>query len=334
MQLQTSLTEFNEKFDWHSYNESQTKEKILFMKLLKEICGHIPDPYKRTNNPKAIPMKDAVFGLALKTYYNSPIRRFNSDLRIAKEAGYISREYHFNTMKDHLHHPKLKVILKDLIEVSCLPVKPLEQFFAADATGFSSSKFVRWFDAKTQTTVKKRTWRKCHAICGVLTNCITSMEITDGDVADTTQFVKLVNQTAKNFQIEELSADKGYSSRENMEVVNEIGGVPFIPFKTNATGRSSGSPTWSKMYKYFQEHQQDFLKHYHRRSNIESVWSMIKARFGNNLRSKTEMAQENEILLKCLCHNICILIQEMFMRNLSVEFIDSCSGRKSERINR
>jgi hypothetical protein len=50
---------------------------------------------------------------------------------------------------------------------------------------------------------------------------------------------------------------------------------------------------------------------------------MIKAMFGNNLRSKKEEAQDNEILLKVLCHNICVLIQEMFMRGLNIEFINN-----------
>lgn len=303
------------------------------MRLLKEICMHIPDPFKRTNNPKAIPMCDAVFGLSLKTYANTSIRRFHSDLRIAREAGYIEREYHFNTMKDHLHHPQLHSLLKDLIHVSSLPVKPLERYFAADATGFSCGKFERWFDIRTQQNSRKRVWRKAHAICGVLTNCITSVEITPGDVGDSTQFEKLVNRTAKNFQIEEISADKAYLSRDNLELSEEIGAMPYIPFKSNSIGRAKGSSVWSKMYKRFHEHQEDFLKHYHKRSNIESTFSMIKARFGNHLRSRKEDAQDNEILLKVLCHNICVLIQEMFMRNLSIEFLDSRSENDSERKN-
>jgi len=49
----------------------------------------------------------------------------------------------------------------------------------------------------------------------------------------------------------------------------------------------------------------------YKRSNIESTNNMIKAKFGNNVRSKTWTAQVNEVLLKILCHNICVVIQEM-----------------------
>lgn len=331
MDIQTSLYEHaKEKFDWTNYNQSQTKEKLVFMKLLRELCNLVENPRNRQSDPKAIPMSDAIFALGLRTYCNAPIRRFNSDLKLAKESGYIKRDYHFNTMKDHLHHPLTKNILKDLIEVSALPLKSVEKFFAADATGFSTSKFHRWFDARTQISARKRVWRKCHAICGVLTNVVTSVEVTSGEVNDTTQFSKLVQNTASNFEIVEVAADKGYSSRNNLELVNLLGGTPYIPFRSNASGRSLGSPVWKKMYGEFINKQEQFLDHYHKRSNIESVWSMIKARFGNHLRAKKEHAQDNEILLKVLCHNLCVLIQEMFMRGIEPNFLGCAENRREQ----
>ena len=39
---------------------------------------------------------------------------------------------------------------------------------------------------------------------------------------------------------------------------------------------------------------------------------MIKRKFGDSLRSKTETAQVNETLAKVLCHNIVVLIHEMY----------------------
>jgi transposase len=51
-----------------------------------------------------------------------------------------------------------------------------------------------------------------------------------------------------------------------------------------------------------------FLAHYHCRSNIETTFSMIKRKFGNSLRSKSETGQYNETLCKVIAHNICVLI--------------------------
>lgn len=39
---------------------------------------------------------------------------------------------------------------------------------------------------------------------------------------------------------------------------------------------------------------------------------MIKAKFGERLRSKTTVAQTNEVLCKILCHNICCLVQSIY----------------------
>jgi transposase len=67
---------------------------------------------------------------------------------------------------------------------------------------------------------------------------------------------------------------------------------------------------WEKMYHYFQFRRDEFLAHYHRRSNVESTFSMIKRKFRDGLRSKTETAMVNETLCKVLCHNIVVLIHE------------------------
>jgi hypothetical protein len=40
-------------------------------------------------------------------------------------------------------------------------------------------------------------------------------------------------------------------------------------------------------------------------------FSAVKRVFGDSVRSKTPVAQTNEVLLKLLCHNIRVLIHEM-----------------------
>jgi len=64
----------------------------------------------------------------------------------------------------------------------------------------------------------------------------------------------------------------------------------------------------------------EFLAHYHKRSNVESVFQMIKSKFGERLRSKTETAQVNEALTKVLAHNLCGVIQSMYELNITPEF--------------
>ncbi len=39
---------------------------------------------------------------------------------------------------------------------------------------------------------------------------------------------------------------------------------------------------------------------------------MVKAKFGEAVRSKTDVAMENEVLAKVLCHNLCCLIHARY----------------------
>jgi transposase len=95
--------------------------------------------------------------------------------------------------------------------------------------------------------------------------------------------------------------------------MTEIDGMPYIAFRSTATGRPRGSNhIWRKMYNYFVYNRGEFLQHYHLRSNVESTNNMIKSKTTDMVRSKDKTAQINEVLLKVLCHNICVLISAMF----------------------
>ena len=63
------------------------------------------------------------------------------------------------------------------------------------------------------------------------------------------------------------------------------------------------------MFEFYTQHREEFLQHYHKRSNVETTFHMIKSKFGQRLRSKTLTAQINEALCKVLCHNLCVVIQ-------------------------
>jgi hypothetical protein len=64
----------------------------------------------------------------------------------------------------------------------------------------------------------------------------------------------------------------------------------------------------------------EFLASYHRRSNAETTFSAMKRKFGDIIRSKTPVAQRNELLLKVLCHNIVCLIHEIHESGVTAAF--------------
>jgi hypothetical protein len=72
------------------------------------------------------------------------------------------------------------------------------------------------------------------------------------------------------------------------------------------------------MYHLFMYNREAYMLHYHKRSNADSAFSMLKGKFGDAVRSKSEVGQVvNEVLATCPCHNVCVLIRAA--RELGVE---------------
>src|SRR5207248_8501781 len=107
----------------------------------------------------------------------------------------------------------------------------------------------------------------------------TPLEILEREAEDCTQFKQRDQTTARNgFAVKEVPADKAYLSHDNLELVEKIGGTAYIPFKVNSVPGEAGS-LWEKMYHYYAMNREEYMAKYHQRSNVESVFSMAKAKF-------------------------------------------------------
>jgi len=261
--------------------------------------------------------------MAYKVYSTVSGRRFMSDLKDAHAKGYISQVPSYNATFDYFNTKMVTDYLLMLIEESSLPLSAIERDFAVDSTGLSGCRFVQWVEAKynDEKLIEQRDWIKMHLITGVVTNVVTAVDISDKYKNDTNYFKPLVEATARNFRMREVSADKAYLSQANLQTAADLKAVPYIPFKINSVGDGKQqTQLWKQMWHYFSCHQERFMRSYHKRSNVETTFMMIKAKFGDSVRSKTERAQINEALCKVLCHNICCLIQSMYELGLKPKF--------------
>ena len=309
--------------DWPVYNEVQMHEQERFVELLRELCNGIEQPKYRFGRPR-LPLSDVIFGIVFKTYSTMSGRRFMTDLREAEAKQLVTKSPSFASTFRYLENPELTPLLKTIIEQSASPLKSVETDFSVDSSGFATTTYDRWFDHKYGKERTKQTWVKTHLMCGVKTHVVTSVEATPFESADNIQLPALVNQTAKTFNINEVSADKAYSDRRNLHAVQAQGGVAFIPFKVNSTGMGDNhhkfDGLWNRMWYFYNFNRDAFLAHYHKRSNVETAFSMIKAKFGGSVRAKTPTAQVNEVLCKVLCHNICVLIESICELGLEPTF--------------
>jgi transposase len=303
--------------DWPAYNEAQTNEQDQFQILLRDLCDGIHNAPQGMGRPR-LALSDVVFSAVFKVYSTFSGRRFISDLREAHARGYTTKLLHYNSIFKYLESPALTPILHSLITESSKPLASIESVFAPDSSGFSTSRFVRWFDQKYGVVRVDHDWVKIHIMTGVKTNIVTAVEIHGKTASDSPILPALLTTTAKNFKMTEVAADKGYSSIDNHDAIASHGATPYIPFKSIHTGKGGG--LWEKMFHYFNFRKEEFLGHYHKRSNVESTFSMVKAKTGDSVRSKTDVAMKNEALCKILCHNICCLISAFYELGIESTF--------------
>lgn len=143
-------------------------------------------------------------------------------------------------------------------------------------------------------------WLKAYITVGVKTSVITALRVTENTgegSADGPNCVPLKQKTQEHgFKVEEASADKAYSSRDNMNLIDEMGRILYIPFNSNRTRKPRGNNhIWRKMYTMFILIKEELEKHYHLRSNVETTFSAWKLRFGDTMKSKNLIAQKNEL---------------------------------------
>ncbi len=295
--------------NWTEYNKAQCNEIELFDKLLYELVGSLPESLQSLGRPRH-QIRDIIFCSILKVYSQLSSRRAQCLFKQAVEDNHISKNIHYNAISRTLLKKEITPLLYDLVRYSARPLASVETDFAIDSSGFRCSTFGEYCNY-AHGTAKTHNWLKVHICTGVKTNIIADVVITDEHGADSPQFKKLVQRTADNFQVKKIVADAAYSSSLNHEIVDRLGAKAYIPFKKNATGESKDSKIWTHAYHYFQLKREEFLEHYHKRSNAETTFSAIKAKFGETIKSKNRTAQINEMLCKIIAYNITVVIREM-----------------------
>lgn len=299
--------------DWPNYDLAQQNERSEFRRLLADLCGTLPQraSQKGTKGGNAFAaLSNVIFAAVYKIYSGMSGRRFATELREAQEMGFVSQAVHHSTIARCLEDPQTAPILHSLIEESSLPFRAIEAEFAVDSSGFSACKFDRWYDEKWGRQCSEHSWLKAHAIVGTTTHVVVSVIIDGKESPDAPQFPALIKAMAKNFTVRQVSGDKAYASAENFQVVEDCGGTAYLAFRSNTTGGSGG--IYGRMYHLFCLNKDEYLAHYHRRSNIESLFSAVKRLFGDSVRSKSETAMRNESLGKLLAYNITLLVHAIY----------------------
>jgi transposase len=178
--------------------------------------------------------------------------------------------------------------------------------------------YERWFDQKHGKLRSEHGWVKLHLMVGTVTHVVTGVKVSSE--ADCPVLPETLEQTRVYHRVQEVSADKAYLANYNLAAIVDGGALPYIPFKTNSLGTASKSEHWRKMWCLFQLKAEEFLRSYHRRSNVESTIGSIKSKCGGGVRNKLPVAQCNEVLAKVLLHNLACVVHAIEKYGIDVSF--------------
>jgi hypothetical protein len=183
---------------------------------------------------------------------------------------------------------------------------------AIDASGFDAHHVSNYFvrrrakNGKTTGTWQTTTYRrfpKLATICDCGSHLILAAVVERGPKPDFDHWIPAMGQAAILVQIETLLADAGYDA----EWIHLAARIVFatrtiIPAKH---GRPTEKPPsgWfrRRMAAHFNRHR------YGQRSQVETVFSMIKRRLGSAVNAYSPWSQRRALLLKVLTINIMIL---------------------------
>jgi len=257
---------------------------IRFIEEALELCKKIPRYFSKYSNRIFCNHQKLVL-LILKQKLKTTYRELIEILKISKIPLLIG-------LKRIPHHTTLvkfaKRIGSKLLEY-LLPFKRAK-IAGVDSTGFSVG--VRSIHYLLRT--KKRIYRryiKLGLSADMQKLTILRYAINKGPRNDNKDFLKLI----KDLDIDYLVADKAYSSKKNRNyILFKKKAIPIIPYK-----KTEGVFKFrdGKILKF-----DDNL--YHQRSKIETIFSVIKRKFGSSLSSRSFIMQKKELIFRLVAYNI------------------------------
>ncbi len=290
------------------YSLEQEKEKFIV-----NMCDFIePLPFEQlqiTGRPK-VNFKDVIKSILMMSFNGMSYRRTQSDLKKMCEEGLITYIPPRSTLNDYVNDEDTKRLIEKLIQFSALFFNEDEDTVILDSTWFGQRMYTGGYrkvhDKRSGSLYKVR---KLHVACLKNSKVIAYAKATVGTKHDSPFFGEVVNAIVKNgFQIKTLLADSGYLSKDNYALCKELGILnTFIDFKSNVTGKRPKSDLWREKFKLYKENKEIWSQTYRFRVIVEGVFSAIKKKNLNYLRSRKETAQDVELLLKALVYNLTII---------------------------
>jgi hypothetical protein len=174
-----------------------------------------------------------------------------------------------------------------------------------DASGIRLVGRSIWYAIRIKKPILRRNCDKIHIAACSDVLLIMNWEITDWRKHDS-PFLKILLSPFKIIGL--IFADAGYSSRKNIQFISDKNGGAFIPFNKIATPKPKSHPAWKFLHNMHTKFRTIFDSIYHQRSKVETIFSVLKKRYGDMLHSKSREMQHKEMSLRFIAYNVRVFL--------------------------
>lgn len=236
--------------------------------------------------------------LTLRQYESKSYRRFTSFLEecfgICQCLG-LSKIPHYTTLQKA--SARLDVaILQKILESFVINMKIKSVFAGIDATGFGHGQSWYYY---TKRAKLRRKFVKLSAISDMKSQIICAIKIRHRQRHDSVDFASLLHKANNICPISTVVADKGYDSEKNHIVSHCLGIASVIPprYENVPVYRTRGYHRKMLKRKGYD------AETYHQRNKTETIFSVIKRMFGENVTSRKILTQNRELMNLVIAYN-------------------------------
>jgi transposase len=243
-------------------------------------------------------------------YFALPNRVAQGYLLLFREKLRLKTVFSYKTIERSYGNPTVREILDEVFELTQLPVRELEDEFGPDASGLATS-IKQNYESDRQKNQTHQGYAKVLMMAGLKYKLYSAFRYANSPVDnESPYFEELLEKTARRYvRVSLVTGDAAYLSRRNCDLVEALGGVARFYPKKGTTLRQKGSVAWRKMLEELVEDPQKWLEAYHKRSNVEGSFSILKRDNPSPLRKKLAERREQETFgracnqnLKRLCY--------------------------------